>query len=252
MDDGAKAYSQVPIRSEYRRYFCMQHSVTLAVHRHERVCFSGRQTCTLYSAITALIKPVLRAGPPRVGGDAATATDEVAVSVDGAGREAEAAVAAYGAAVTGLLDDIALLLCVAMATAHFAWVERVFSVVRFYISPSKRQRGPACSPLGGHCDTATRTATAKGEKLFSIYRDMAMTKAAIAAAERQDASGGERVPSTFFESFVGGFEWLRACDFIRRCACCGRVFARSRGRAPTAVASRFGQARPVHLGSPRR
>ena len=211
VDDGEKAYNQVPIRSEYRRYFCIQHPVTLAVYRYERVCFGGSQSCTLYSAITALIKLILRAGPPRAGGDVAASTDEVAVSVDGARREAEAAVAAYGVAVTGLLDDIASAPCVAMAATHFAWVERVFSLVRFTISPSKRQRGPACLFLGGHCDTATRTATAKGEKLFTTYRDMAIMEAAISAARRRGASSardGERVPFTFFESFVGSFEWL--------------------------------------------
>ena len=230
LDDGEKAYNQVPIREGYRRYFCVQHPVTLEVYRYERVCFGGRQSCTLYSAITALIKLIIRSGPPRVGGGASAAsavTQTSTAAASGATQasmgaaaavtssDADAAVAAYGVTVTGLLDDMASAPLESVSSAHFDWIDTVYRNVRFTISPSKRQRGQACVFLGGHCDSVSKTATAKGEKIFTTYRDLAVIEAAISTAARRgatDASGGERVPYAFFESFVGSFEWLSFFD----------------------------------------
>jgi len=226
VDDGEKAYHCVPIHPEFRKYFCIQHPVTLDIYRFARQCFGGSQTCTLYSGITAVIKAALRFGPPRVGGAVAVAVNPPAASdvvvspaggVGGAAIPADGSTTAAAVIVTGVLDDIAQRIdgTYGQADRQLNWTDSVFERVRFTRSLPKRQGGAAVHFLGGHVDAASSSVTAKGEKLFSTYRDLALIEAAVEASDsrpEQGSAGASRVPFPFFESLVGSLEWLTTFD----------------------------------------
>jgi len=216
LDDGEKAYNQLPIRAEYRKYFCVQHPVTLDIYVFLRVCFGGSQSCTLFSAVSALIKSLLRAGPSARGGTGICGDAERGEGgAKGGAAAAEVTLATERAVVvTGVLDDIGQAVAAEHAQQQWAHTQRVFDAVR-YVTNGKTVVGSSVVFLGAHCDTVTRAATPKGTKLFSVYRDLAFVEALIKESSSRGVRGARdaaRVPFAFFESMVGSVEWLASFD----------------------------------------
>ena len=233
--DGEKAYLQVPLHPSAQPAFRILDERGLGrpdeeggplgtplVARYVRCPFGGGQTCTLFSAPTALMRAALRVGHSARGGEAfnrATAALSALgprfAALAACLRERVAARNARGGevgpfAVEGILDDIAD--CFShVSTEESALADRfaqlVFDASNFRLN-GKTQIGDngVIEVLGARADLRAGTLTPKGRKLFESLYQLALLRA-LADKARDGGGGVVSVPTPWLESAAGSFEW---------------------------------------------
>ena len=235
--DGEKAYLQVPLHPSAQPAFRILDerglgrtdaeggpSGTPLVARYTRCPFGGGQTCTLFSAPTALMRAALRVGHSARGGEAfnrATAALSALgprfAALAACLRERVAARDARGGevgpfAVEGILDDIAD--CYSHANPEESaladrFAQLVFDACNFRLN-GKTQIGDngVIEVLGARADLRAGTLTPKGRKLFESLYQLALLRALADRAHGGGGSGGVvSVPTPWLESAAGSFEW---------------------------------------------
>jgi hypothetical protein len=239
--DGEKAYLQVPLHPSAQPAFRILDerglgrtdeeggpSGTPLVARYTRCPFGGGQTCTLFSAPTALMRAALRVGHSARGGEAfnraTTALSALGprfAALAACLRERVAARDARGGevgpfAVEGILDDIAD--CYSHVNPEESaladrFAQLVFDACNFRLN-GKTQIGDngVIEVLGARADLRAGTLTPKGRKLFESLYQLALLRAlADRACDGGGGGGGGggvvSVPTPWLESAAGSFEW---------------------------------------------
>ena len=226
--DGKDAYGQCLIHPAYRKYFCIQHPVTLDIYVPDYWLFGGDQFCTVFSGIGAVMKRIIEAGPPATVGDASggdgapASTSMPAVAVPAtaaaAGTVPTAAIPATGAAAvsapttagvkcihsSGVIDDMAFVSSHTDSPAVLQYARDVYHLCNYTSAEQKQQCASTVTYLGGTLDTDTGTATVRGPKLYATLLDVFFLQRVL----RGSTEARVPAPFLFIESLVGSIGWL--------------------------------------------